>query len=327
MNNKLLTTEQVANLAGMTRNSIYYYIQKGSLSPVYKDKWQQDGTLLFDEEAVEEFLETHKRKGMSTGEVAKLLGVTNPQVLSFIEKGWLKSERVSYGKMERNFIPEQALEDFKAAHADKIRKEKRMITKDKRYAIYQLLVEPLSSQYGRIVSIQDDGLDGMVQFANGSMLTLGECKQRGYEPAYEMSKTHYSKKPGTVTLQTEIPSNIGHTFYKIIDMLYQSLGTKNVKVDWSDDSIRLYVKPMLMELSDKERELKSSVCESITDYIIEGTCLERHNGWLFYNHLESLNCFVKSDTKQALLEKASEQNITLTELLQTIIENYVTLES
>lgn len=323
MTETIFTTEQVAKLAGMNRTSVYYYIRKGVLSPLYKDRWQQDGTLLFSEEEVEKFLEQHQRKGLTTGEVATKLGLTNAQVLSFIEKGTLKSSRVSFGQVEWNIISNEELLRFQETHLDVVRKGRPFTTKDKKFNIFQLVEEPLSSQFARIIEIDENGEDGKVQFANGNTLSLLEIRERGFQVAHVPSKRTYSKKPGVIIVKMPVPEHIGHPIYKAIDFLYQYVGTKNLKVQWSSELIKISIKPLLIELTDLEKERFDPVLKTLEQYVYEGNVNERHNGWLFSNNLESMTFYLPSELKRELQNQAQSEQLSMNDFLVKIIQNHL----
>ena len=77
---KLLTTKEIADILGVTTETVLKYAKEGKLAPHTEDPFQIDSSKFFKEIDVLELQKENHKPVLTTGEAAEKLGVT-PQTV------------------------------------------------------------------------------------------------------------------------------------------------------------------------------------------------------------------------------------------------------
>lgn len=319
MEHSLLTTKEVAEHLNLSVQTIYKYIREKRLIPVYEDSWQIDETHLFKKEDVEALKEALKKPGFTTGEVAKQLQVHPTTVTSYIKRGELIAEKKPYKGRELYFITEEALERFKAKHPlQKKREQKGFYSKKLNLYLYQKVFHQHNREMGRIMKLNGD--EGKVWTEQGEIFPLKELDERGFT-THAYKDRPYITKRGYVTFYFKKPSHIAAPVFNIIELFYDKLSYRNMKLTEKEDFIKLEVKPCLLE--NVHEATHAYEIQLLKDHINNGSIEMRHNGLLIENHLESLTVHLSREKKNKLKLLAQEHHLTLEQFILKIISDRI----
>ncbi|MDC3424232.1 helix-turn-helix domain-containing protein [Aquibacillus sp. 3ASR75-11] len=308
INGKYLTTKQVAEELNVSVPTIYKYVKEKKLRPVYEDKWQIDETLLFRPEDVEQVKESLTKPGLTTGEVAKELGVHPTTVASYINQGILSATKQLYMGRELYFISEAELESFKEHNTfQKNREKKQFFTKDKKYFLFQRMQNKEESILGRIMDL--DGDKGKVVTEEGRTIPLSNLENEGFTRVETFKEKKYITKRGYAYFQFHLPNHISSPIFDIIEMFYREIGFKNIRLTVNDGIMDLEVKPVL--LSSIVESTNPHEIKILKDHIKRGTVSVRHNGVLIDSEIEPLVVPIPTKLKEDLKDAADKQGITL----------------
>lgn len=308
INEKYLTTKEAAEELNVSVPTIYKYVKEKKLRPVYEDKWQIDETLLFKQEDVEEVKESFTKPGLTTGEVAKDVGVHPTTVASYINQGLLKATKQPYMGRELYFIKEEDLESFKEHNNfQKNREKKQFFTKDKKYYLFQRLHNKEESILGRIMDL--DGEKGKVLTEEGRAFLLSNMEDEGFSRVETFKERKYITKRGYAYFQFNLPNHISSPIFDLIELFYRKIGNKNMRLSINEGIIELEVKPIL--LSGIAESTNPHEVQILKDHIKKGTVSVRHNGVLIDSEIDSLVVPIPSKLKEELKNVADKQGITL----------------
>ena len=312
---KRLTTGDVANLLGVTENTVYNYIRQNKIVPINKDSWHWDGQYFFYEEDVDMSSLTEKKPGLTTGELAKKLDLRAQTILKYINSGQLKATLKTYKGREMNFIDEEDAKRFIKSYIKQRKYEKRSFySKEYGYCLFQLFFNSKINQVARIKEIKNDGITALTE--EGNTLELKELLSEGYHPAYIISEGKYNTKKGYAKFRFIKPRQIKSTTYKIIDLFYQNAGPLNIRLYEEEDMIEIEVKPTLI---DVDRQEFMDEINMLQQSLVEGNVSVRHDGILIDSDLEPLQLYIPSQLKAEVKKRADQDNLTIDEFFSKLL--------
>ncbi|PGT83296.1 helix-turn-helix domain-containing protein [Bacillus sp. AFS040349] len=306
---ELISTNEAAKELDVTTHTIYKYIQDGKLEPVYKDKWQIDTTLLFKKEDIDRLAKIMKKPGLTTGDIAKELEIHPTTVASYIAKGLLKATKHPYKGREIYFVTLEDLDEFKQNNIlQKKREKKQFYIKDKGYYLFQLLHNATTQEKARIMELQEDG--GKVITENGQVYQLEDAETAGFEAIKEIEDKKYITKRGYAKFEFPKPQYINSPVYSVIELLYQHVGPKNLRLVSEVERIVIEVKPVLLNISTETHLTEIKLIETSC---VDGSVTLRHNGLLIDSDIEPLVLHVPAQLKNEIKKNATKESITLEE--------------
>lgn len=312
-----LTTSEVADRLGVTKKTIYNYIQSKKLIPVYEKSWGIDQTLLFKESDVLVLKEKKEKPGLTTGDVAKELGVHPVTVGNYIKRGELAAtKRVYNGKMS-NFIYRDDLDHFKNTRRLNDKKNgKRFYSADKNLYLFQTLINRKKTEIARVMELDGNGL---VKTESGEVFSLSESNQRGYEPKERFAMAKHITKHGYVTFRFVKPNHVASPILDLMEAVYRAIGYNNIRLQLRDDYIHLEVKPFLF--TELEGESNRYLVQILQDNLEEGDLVVRHDGLLVDSGLERLTIYLPTDINQKLKDKIKLKKVATYDYILNLLKN------
>ncbi|WP_052947925.1 helix-turn-helix domain-containing protein [Aneurinibacillus tyrosinisolvens] len=311
-----LNTKEVAQMLGVTEQTIYNYVKSGELKPLNAD-WAIDGTYYFQTEAVEKLRVHFEKPGLDTKEVADRLGVTINTVAKYIKQGKLKGIKQEYRGKERYFITEEDLSAFMSNHFVQRDTRQVIFMPDTKYHLYQLFIHPETKIVGRLLEI-GNRQEGWLVTENGERIAVNRLNEAGFKPMRTIDKVTPSTKKGYAVFQIPKPHHVKSHLYKILDMLFWEAGAQNLKVAEIGDNIKVEVKPILLEKETAARYEEE--LDLLARYIVAGKVEKRPGGMLINSNVKSIQAYVDEGMKKDLLEIAAKQEITLEELVAEMLK-------
>lgn len=315
-----VTTKQAAQLLGVKESTILRYEKNGMLTSLYPDSWQQDGTKIFYKKDVEQLLQQQQKPGLTTKEAAKILDVAPSTIIKHIQKGTLQAELQKYRGRDTYFIQEDELERFMDNNpiSSYIYERKTFIANldDTEVYLFQPFVNS-DNKLARIISVEGEG---KVLTEQEEVFPLYELQTRGYKPKFEIERGSYNTKRGYVSFLFKKPSFLQSPTYTIIEWLYQHQGAANIRMEVNGDSIKIEVKPFLLEINPLQYQEEIKYMHR---HVVDGEIAVRHNGVLLDSKIETLSFYVDKQFKDQVKMLAKEQGVGLEEFLLNAVREYV----
>ncbi|KKI90670.1 hypothetical protein WQ54_19305 [Bacillus sp. SA1-12] len=322
LHNEFLKTNEVANLLNVSVSTIYKYVKENKLTPVYRDKWKIDESLLFRPEEVEKLKDEFKKPGLTTGEVATMLNIHPTTVASYIAKGILPATKKLYKGRELYFIEQEDLDRYRENQKTRKKDKKQFYLKKKGFFLFQVFTNERTNEKARIMEF--DGQDGKAITENGRILSLTQLKEEGFNKKQKLVEKKYITKRGFAVIELPKPNYINSPVFSIIETFYDHLGPQNIKISSEKESIYIEVKPVFIE--GFTEELYQKEISIIEKHLIEGKLEVRHNGIIIDSDLESLILHIPSHLKKNIVQNAKKQGLTIEEYATKILIEGVNYE-
>lgn len=305
-----INTEQAAALLNVSEQTIYHYIRSEKLKPINKDKWQVEGTYLFNKTEVEELSDQIVKPGMTTGDVARALGETTANINQRIKKGSIAAKKHFYRGKNQYFITP---EDFKAYQESL---PTIFYSKKLNIGLYQPFVSS-GGEFGRITTLTKT--DGRLTTERDREIPIENLSDEGFTPLYGIKQHEREFKRGHVKLKAPFPSQIKSRFYSVIDYLYQHVGPINMSIIKKNEYINVEFKSAYIETTPENEEL----IQTMKQYLIEGRLLDRGSSIYIQSELEGTMIYLPYLLKEELKKSAKHHDRTLEEEIVRIVENYL----
>jgi len=286
------------------------------LKPVYEDDWKIDETMLFRKEDVLELERRKEKPGLTTGEVAKELGIHQVTVNNYIKQEKLNAFKQEYNGKMMNFIQKEELERFKNHYAAKDKKDRKAFySSSLELYLFQTLVNKDTSEKARIMELE--GKEGTIQTEKGEIFPLEQMDERGYVKKETFPDVKHITKHGYITFRFSKPSHVSSPILDLMEAFYRAISHKNIRMYIIEGFIQLEVKPFLFkELKGEENRHLINILQ---DNIIDGKLMVRHNGLLLDSGLEQLTIYLSNEQKKMLKEKAKNENLTINDYVMRLI--------
>jgi len=319
-NRSYLTTKEVAEYLDVTKTTIYKYVHTNQLKPVYEDDWKIDETMLFQKDDVLELKKEKVKPGLTTGDVAKELGLHQVTVNNYIKQGKLMAVKQEYNGKMMNFIQNEELERFKNYHAAKDKKDRKTFySSNLELYLFQTLVNNNTGEKARIMELE--GNEGTIQTEKGEVFPLEQMGERGYVKEETFPDVNHITKHGYITFRFIKPSHVASPILDIIESFYRAISHKNIRLYIMEGLIQLEVKPFLFK--ELKGEESRHLINILQDNIIEGKLMVRHNGLLLDSGLEQLTIYLPSEQKKILKEKAKMEGLAINEYVARLVNKAV----
>ncbi len=315
-----LITKEIAELLEVSEATVYKYIREGKIVPFNLKDWQIDKEYRFSYEEVEKVKQTMEVKpGFTSKEVAERVGCSTQTVLRYIKEGKLKSERLMYRGLERNFISEESLLAFEKEYKNTT---KTHFVKDKCYLFqsFKLKEEGAASTLkekwkARVMDLDEKG-NGYAITVDEGIISLEELFQN-YEPFYPVQQKKSILKKGTAIFTFAKPTHINSSIYQLIEVIQSHVGINNIRITNLDDSIILEMKPTFLPFGIMEEQDRIDL---LKNHLKEGKLIQRENEIYIDSDIETVQTHISTKLKEVIQEEAKRRNMSLADLINEHLE-------
>ncbi|PFC49840.1 excisionase [Bacillus thuringiensis] len=316
-----VTTKEAADLLGVTVQTILKKEKDGLIECVYKDNWKQFGSKIFYLEDIERLQNQNKVKGLSTKEVAEILNVAPSTIFTYIKSGKLPATMVKKRGKQVYLIDEEELEIFILDYEkNKTKERKTFITKIQNADIYlyQLLTHQHNGKAARVIEI--NGADGKILTEDEEIFSLSTYKEHDYTFEPFIKKAVITKR-GYLSFSFKKPQLFNSITYNLINLFYKELGVTNMRLSILSDTIRLEIKPFVLQVDPLQFQEEIRYLHS---HMKSGTILPHVEGIYFKSNVEPLTFHADHEFKQKVVEMAAEAGMRQEEFLLQAVKSYMT---
>ncbi|KAA0814961.1 helix-turn-helix domain-containing protein [Bacillus sp. AY2-1] len=316
-----VTTKEAANLLGVTVQTILKKEKDGLIECVYKDNWKQFGSKIFYLEDIERLKNKNEVKGLSTKEVSEILNVAPSTIFTYIKSGKLPATMVKKRGKQVYLIDEEELEIFILDYEkNKTKERKTFITKIQNADIYlyQLLTHQHNGKAARVIEI--NGADGKILTEDEEIFSLSTYKEHDYTFEPFIKKAVITKR-GYLSFSFKKPQLFNSITYNLINLFYKELGVTNMRLSILSDTIRLEIKPFVLQVDPLQFQEEIRYLHS---HMKSGTILPHVEGIYFKSNVEPLTFHADHEFKQKVVEMAAEAGMRQEEFLLQAVKSYMT---
>ncbi|OFD91377.1 transcriptional regulator, MerR family [Bacillus mycoides] len=315
-----VTTKEAAGLLGVTVQTILQKEKDGLIECVYKDNWKQFGSKIFYLEDIERLKNIEEVEGYSTKEAAEILNVAPSTVFTYIKSGKLPASKIEKRGKEVYIIDKDDLETFQLTYEKTTSKERKtFITKiqEEEIYLYQLLTHKHTGKTARVIEI--DGADGKILTEDEEIFPLSTYKERDYsfEPFHKQAVI---TKRGYLSFSFKKPQLYHSITYNLINLFYKELGVTNMRLSISSDSMKLEIKPFVLQVDPLQFQEEIKYLHS---HMKSGTILPHVEGIYFKSNVESLTFHADHEFKQKIVQVAAEAGMGQEEFLLQAVKSYI----
>ncbi|PGQ13915.1 excisionase, partial [Bacillus thuringiensis] len=250
---------------------------------VYKDNWKQFGSKIFYLEDIERLKNKDTVKGLSTKEAADILNVAPSTIFTYIKSGKLPATKVEKRGKQVYLIDEEELEIFMLDYEKtKTKERKTFITKiqGEDIYLYQLLRHQHTGKAARVIEI--NGTDGKILTEDEEIFPLSTYKEHDY--SFEsLPKQAVITKRGYLSFSFKKPQLFNSITYNLINLFYKELGVTNMRLNISSDTIKLEIKPFVLQIEPLQFQEEIKYLHS---HMKSGTILPHVEGIYFKSNVE-----------------------------------------
>ncbi|RFB51642.1 helix-turn-helix domain-containing protein [Bacillus thuringiensis] len=315
-----VTTKEAADLLGVTVQTILKKEKDGLIECVYKDNWKQFGSKIFYLEDIERLKDKNEVKGLSTKEVAEILNVAPSTIFTYIKSGKLPATMVEKRGKQVYLIDEEELEIFILDYEkNKTKERKTFITKIQNADIYlyQLLTHQHNGKAARVIEI--NGADGKILTEDEEIFSLSTYKEHDYTFEPFIKKAVITKR-GYLSFSFKKPQLFNSITYNLINLFYKELGVTNMRLSILSDTIRLEIKPFVLQVDPLQFQEEIRYLHS---HMKSGTILPHVEGIYFKSNVEPLTFHADHEFKQKVVEMAAEAGMRQEEFLLQAVKSYM----
>lgn len=315
-----VTTKEAAGLLGVTVQTILQKEKDGLIECVYKDNWKQFGSKIFYLEDIERLKNIEEVEGYSTKEAAEILNIAPSTVFTYIKSGKLPASKIEKRGKEVYIIDKDDLETFQLTYEKTTSKERKtFITKiqEEEIYLYQLLTHKHTGKTARVIEI--NGADGKILTEDEEIFPLSTYKERDYsfEPFHKQAVI---TKRGYLSFSFKKPQLFHSITYNLINLFYKELGVTNMRLSISSDSMKLEIKPFILQVDPLQFQEEIKYLHS---HMKSGTILPHVEGIYFKSNVESLTFHADHEFKQKIVQVAADAGMGQEEFLLQAVKSYI----
>ncbi|UDW03655.1 helix-turn-helix domain-containing protein (plasmid) [Bacillus cereus] len=315
-----VTTKEAAGLLGVTVQTILQKEKDGLIECVYKDNWKQFGSKIFYLEDIERLKNIEEVEGYSTKEAAEILNVAPSTVFTYIKSGKLPATMVEKRGKQVYIIDAEELEIFILDYEKtKTKERKTFITKiqEEEIYLYQSLTHQHTGKAARVIEI--NGADGKILTEDEEIFPLSTYKEREYsfEPFHKQAVI---TKRGYLSFSFKKPQLFHSITYNLINIFYKELGVTNMRLSVSSDTIKLEIKPFVLQVDPLQFQEEIKYLHS---HMKSGTILPHVEGIYFKSNVESLTFHADHEFKQKIVQMAADAGMGQEEFLLQAVKSYI----
>ncbi|MDF9450253.1 helix-turn-helix domain-containing protein [Bacillus toyonensis] len=315
-----VTTKEAAGLLGVTVHTILQKEKDGLIECVYKDNWKQFGSKIFYLEDIERLKNTEEVEGYSTKEAAEILNVAPSTVFTYIKSGKLPASKIKKRGKEVYIIDKDHLETFQLTYEKTTSKERKtFITKiqEEEIYLYQLLTHQHTGKTARVIDI--NGADGKIFTEDEEIFPLSTYKKHDYS-FDSFHKQAVITKRGYLSFSFKKPQLFHSITYNLINLFYKELGVTNMRLSISSDTIKLEIKPFVLQVDPLQFQEEIKYLHS---HMKSGTILPHVEGIYFKSNVESLTFHADHEFKQKIVQMAADAGMGQEEFLLQAVKSYI----
>ncbi|MEH7154018.1 excisionase [Bacillus thuringiensis] len=316
-----VTTKEAADLLGVTVQTILKKEKDGLIECVYKSNWKQFGSKIFYLEDIECLKNKEEVKGLSTKEAAEILNVAPSTIFTYIKSGKLPATMVKKRGKQVYLIDEEELEIFMLDYEKtKTKERKTFITKiqDEDIYLYQSLKHLHTGKTARVIEI--NGGDGKILTEDEEIFPLSTYKE--YDYSFEpFNKKAVITKRGYLSFSFKKPQLFNSITYNLINLFYKELGVTNMRLNILSDTIRLEIKPFVLQVEPLQFQEEIKYLHS---HMKSGTILPHVEGIYFKSNVEPLTFHADYEFKQKVVQMAADVGMGQEEFLLQAVKSYFT---
>ncbi|PGL37046.1 excisionase [Bacillus cereus] len=316
-----VTTKEAADLLGVTVQTILKKEKDGLIECVYKNNWKQFGSKIFYLEDIESLKNKEEVKGLSTKEVAEILNVAPSTVFTYIKSGKLPASRIEKRGKQVYVIDKEDLEAFQLDYEKTTTKERKtFITKiqDEDIYLYQLLTHQHTGKTARVIEI--NGPDGKILTEDEEIFHLSSYKEHNYSFG-PFQKQAVITKRGYLSFSFKKPQLFNSITYNLINLFYKELGVTNMRLTIKPDTIKLEIKPFVLQVDPLQYEEEIKYLHS---HMKSGSILPHLEGIYFKSNVEPLTFHADQEFKQKVIQMAADAGMGQEEFLMQAVKSYIT---
>ncbi|MED1048762.1 helix-turn-helix domain-containing protein [Bacillus mycoides] len=315
-----VTTKEAADLLGVTVQTILKKEKDGLIECVYKDNWKQFGSKIFYLEDIERLKNVEEVEGYSTKEAAEILNVAPSTVFTYIKSGKLPASKIEKRGKKVYIIDKGDLETFQLTYEKTTSKERKtFITKiqGEDIYLYQLLTHQYTGKTARVIEI--NGADGKILTEDEEIILLSTYKEHDYsfEPFHKQAVI---TKRGYLSFSFKKPQLFNSITYNLINLFYKELGVTNMRLSISSDTIKLEIKPFVLQVDPLQFQEEIKYLHS---HMKSGTILPHVEGIYFKSNVEPLTFHANHEFKQKVVQMAADAGIGQEEFLLQAVKSYI----
>ncbi|PGD11797.1 helix-turn-helix domain-containing protein [Bacillus toyonensis] len=315
-----VTTKEAADLLGVTVQTILKKEKDGLIECVYKDNWKQFGSKIFYLEDIERLKNIEEVEGYSTKEAAEILNVAPSTVFTYIKSGKLPASKLEKRGKEVYIIDKDDLETFQLTYEKTTSKERKtFITKiqEEDIYLYQLLTHQHTGKTARVIEI--NGADGKILTEDEEIFPLSTYKEYDYsfEPFHKQAVI---TKRGYLSFSFKKPQLFNSITYNLINLFYKELGVTNMRLSISSDTIKLEIKPFVLQVDPLQFQEEIKYLHS---HMKSGTILPHIEGIYFKSNVETLTFHADHEFKQKVVKMAVDAGMGQEEFLLQAVKSYM----
>ncbi|MDF9530819.1 excisionase [Bacillus thuringiensis] len=315
-----VTTKEAAGLLGVTVQTILQKEKDGLIECVYKDNWKQFGSKIFYLEDIERLKNIEEVEGYSTKEAAEILNVAPSTIFTYIKSGKLPATMVKKRGKQVYLIDEEELEIFMLDYEKtKTKERKTFITKIQQEEIYlyQLLTHQHTGKTARVIEI--NGADGKILTEDEEISPLSTYKEHDYSFEPFLKQAVITKR-GYLSFSFKKPQLFNSITYNLINLFYKELGVTNMRLGISSDTIRLEIKPFVLQVDPLQFQEEVKYLHS---HMKSGTILPHVEGIYFKSNVEPLTFHADHEFKQRVVQMAADAGMGQEEFLLQAVKSYM----
>ncbi|EJQ43621.1 excisionase family DNA binding domain-containing protein [Bacillus cereus BAG6X1-2] len=315
-----VTTKEAADLLGVTVQTILKKEKDGLIECVYKDNWKQFGSKIFYLEDIEHLKNIEEVEGYSTKEAAEILNVAPSTVFTYIKSGKLPASKIEKRGKEVYVIDKEDIEAFQLTYEKTTSKERKtFITKiqDEDIYLYQLLTHQHTGKTARVIEI--NGANGKILTEDEEIFPLSTYKEHDY--SFEaFHKQAVITKRGYLSFSFKKPQLFNSITYNLMNLFYKELGVTNMRLSISSDTIKLEIKPFVLQVDPLQFQEEIKYLHS---HMKSGTILPHIEGIYFKSNVEPLTFHADHAFKQKVLKMAASAGVRQEEFLLQAVKSYI----
>ncbi|MEH7537989.1 helix-turn-helix domain-containing protein, partial [Bacillus toyonensis] len=287
---------------------------------VYKDNWKQFGSKIFYLEDIEHLKNIEEVEGYSTKEAAEILNVAPSTVFTYIKSGKLPASKIEKRGKKVYIIDKDELETFQLTYEKTTSKERKtFITKiqEEEIYLYQLLTHQHTGKIARVIEIS--GADGKILTEDEEIFPLSTYKEHDYS-FDSFHKQAVITKRGYLSFSFKKPQLFHSITYNLINLFYKKLGVTNMRLSISSDTIKLEIKPFVLQVDPLQFQEEIKYLHS---HMKSGTILPHVEGIYFKSNVESLTFHADHEFKQKIVQVAADAGMGQEEFLLQAVKSYI----
>jgi len=317
MNNDWYTQQEVAELLGVSKQTVYMYAKQGKIKKI-ADPYRNIREVRYQKAEVDALVAQKNAEpvGYKPSEVAKYLGVTVQTIYRYIQEGRIDTHIIPYGdERTRHIIPEKGFQQAKEI----IQEQKKKGIQRFEYYDSQLdvaLFQKFSSDSISEARIARNKEHEWVFYlpGTGEIISLDEgFKTFCLQPSYPI---HQETLPYKGYAQLRVPKEY-QRIYELIDYFYRTWGIENVRLREEERIIRFWVKegemPFISPIPFEEIEL----------FITDGKWWVRENVLMVLSAYRKTSVELPVSMLETIQEKAKENNMSMSQYIEHILAMFI----